>query len=94
MKGHYDPNLLQTRTCTKMLVLILDLQKQLKLLQDSINSDIAEDEESKNLSLRVKSLKKLHHNSLNSLKYFSQKTHSEQIKYMFSGCSRERYKMS
>jgi|TARA_R110000824_G_scaffold248026_2_gene437128 hypothetical protein len=97
----YDSSILQSQTGTKLVDLILKLNKQMVMwnkeylkMIDSSDPYIVEDEEHRVLSDEVKMLKKTHHKSLNSLKGFKGKIHSEQIKYMYSGERRERYKMS
>ena len=95
----YDPSILQSQTGTKLVDLVLKLNKEMIMWKkeylrmiDSKDPYIVEDEASEALSTEVKMLKKTHHNSLNSLKGFKGKIHSEQIKYMYSGARRERYK--
>ena len=100
----FDPSLLQSKSGTRMVIMILDLTKKMteyhnkwyRSVKDDpnvTNADIAKDEDYLELKRDVKMLTKIHHNALNSLKNFKDKTHSEQLKYIFSGVHRERYKM-
>ena len=91
MRRHFDPTILQSKTATKMVLIIKDLNKIIKSLKQ--NADNKEVEEINKLNIEVKSLLKEHHLSLNSLKDFSRKAHSEQLKYMFSKGHHDRYKL-
>jgi len=95
MKTEYNSSLLQTRTCTKMLKLIMDLDLQ---LTDTLSKDkkagsaaMNRDKDVKELHERVLTIKRLHHKALNSLAAFNGKIHSEQIKYMYSEKLQRRY---
>ena len=100
----FDPSLLQSRSGSQMIILILKLTKKMmeyrkewyRSVKDDpnfVSTDIIVDDEYTELTNEVKMLKKSHHLALNSLKNFNAKTHSEQLKYLFSGVHRERYKM-
>jgi len=100
----YDPSLLQSKSVTQMVILVLDLSKKMteyhnkwyRVIKDDpnvTNADIVKDEDYEELKTDVKMLQKSHHKALNSLKNFNGKKHSEQLKYIFSGAHRDRYKM-
>jgi hypothetical protein len=87
MKTQYNSTLLQTRTCTVMLKLIMDLDKEIQNVKPTITKDTA----IKELHERVLTIKRLHHKALNSLAAFNGKIHSEQITLMFSAERQRRY---
>ena len=89
----YDQGMLQTKTATQLVILIKDLDKLLFSMDKHLKK-FDEDHcyAKQSLHLEVKSLMKLHHKSLNSLKGFKGRIHSEQIKYMFSEVQRDKYK--
>jgi hypothetical protein len=97
----YDVTLLQSSTGTKLVELILELRKEMRMWKDEYlkmidASDpyIVEDTTFIELNKKVNMLKKDHHNALNSLTGFKGKIHSEQLKYMRSEKRRDRYKTS
>ena len=92
---HCDHNILQTRTTARMILLIKDLMKYSKHYSDVLNT-----EENKGTKDAIENslkegrfLLKMHHLALNSLKVFNNKTHPEQLKYMFSEELYDRYRM-
>ena len=87
MRTEYNVSLLQTRTCTRMLKLIIDLDRELQAVKSTINKD----EDINELHERVLMIKRLHHKALNSLAAFNNRIHSEQIKLMFSPERQRRY---
>ena len=93
MRNRYDASILQSKTAANKIILIKDMDAVLFKLQKLLKSkDEYELYNLQSLHLEVKSLKRLHKKSLNSLRGFKQKTHSEQLKYINSEAHSERYK--
>ena len=93
MRNRYDASILQSKTAANMIILIKDLDSALFKCRDLLKGkDEHELYNLQSLHLEVKSLKRLHKKSLNSLRGFKQKTHSEQLKYINSEAHSERYK--